>query len=63
MSQTYIGIIVGLLSSVLPKFGVQVGSEELTQTISLIGTIVGTVWALWGRYRAGGITALGFRKA
>lgn len=62
MSQTYIAVIVGFLSTVLPKLGVTVGTEELTQTISTVVTIGATIWALWGRYRAGGISALGFRK-
>lgn len=63
LSQTYIAVAVGFLSATLPKFGVEVGSEELTTTLSLVGTVVATVWALWGRYRAGGVSAFGLKKS
>jgi hypothetical protein len=62
MSQTYIAVIVSVIGSVLPKLGVEIGSEALTTTLSVLVTIGGAIWAMVGRYRAGGITKLGFRK-
>ena len=61
-SQTYVGVIVSVLGSVFPKFGVSVGGEELTTTISVILTVLGGLWAFWGRYRKGGITLWGTRE-
>lgn len=61
-SQTYIGIIVSVLASILPRFGVTIGSEELTTTISVIIMIAGAVWALFRRYQAGGVNVFGVRK-
>lgn len=62
MSQTYIGLIVTLLAVFLPKFGVQIGSDELTNVVSSIVTIIGGLWAFWGRYRVGDITPFGMKK-
>lgn len=61
-STTYAGVIVSLLSTFLPKFGITVGSEELTVTISTIGQIVGSLVAFYGRYKAGGISVLGVKN-
>ncbi len=61
MSQTYIGIIVMVLSTLLPKLGLNLGSDELTTTATTLLTIAGALWAFWGRYRAGGITLFGMR--
>jgi hypothetical protein len=62
MSQTYIGVIVMLLSVFLPKLGLNIGSDELTTTVSVLATTVGALWAFWGRYRLGGINAAGLRQ-
>lgn len=62
MSITYTGIIVTLLATFLPKLGIDVGTDQLTMTISTLATIGGALLALWGRYRLGGITVLGSRK-
>lgn len=62
MSLTYTSIIVAVLASVLPKAGIMIGTDELTTTISVLVTIAAGITALYGRYRAGGISALGFRK-
>ena len=61
MSQTYIGIIIMLLSVFLPKLGLDIGSADLTTTITVITTVIGALWAFWGRYRLGGVTAAGLR--
>lgn len=62
MSQTYLAVVVMLLAELLPNIGVSVGSDALTTTVSTIVAIGSAVWAMWARYRAGGITKLGFRK-
>lgn len=62
MSQTYVGIIVMLLSTFLPKLGVTIDNDSLTTTISVLLTLAGALWAFWGRYRKGGITVAGMRK-
>lgn len=61
-SQTYVGIIVMLLSVLLPKIGVNLGSDELTAFISTLLVIGGGLYAFIGRYRAGGINRLGFKQ-
>lgn len=62
MSKTYIGIVVMLLSEFLPRFGVTIGTEDLTTTVTVIGIIVGALVAFIGRYNAGGIKWFGARK-
>lgn len=60
-SQTYAGIIVLLLSEVLPKLGLTLGTDQLTTTVYTITSILGAAWAFYGRYRLGGINALGLK--
>lgn len=62
MSTTYIAGIVGLVSTVAPLFGWTVGTEELTKVITEILAIGSLLYVFYGRYRAGGISAFGFRK-
>lgn len=62
MSQTYLGIIVMILSVFLPKLGITIGSDELTTTVTVITTIIGALWAFYGRYRLGGVNFAGLRK-
>lgn len=61
MSLTYIAIIVEVLNFLLPKIGVVVSTDSLTTTIQVLIAVGAGIAALYGRYRAGGITALGFR--
>jgi len=61
MSKTYIGIAVTLLVPFLPKLGLQIGTEELTTTITTLVTFAGALYAFYGRWKAGGITILGTR--
>ncbi len=53
MSQTYIAAVVGLLAVILPKFGITIGSEELTTTIQSIVVTITTIWTLVRRYQLG----------
>ena len=51
-----------LASQLLPQFGLNLGSEELTTTISTIALISAAAWAWYGRYRLGGIGVSGIRS-
>lgn len=61
MSQTYAGIIAMLLSQFLPYLGLEIGSEQLTATVSTLFLIGGALWAARGRYRLGGVNFAGLR--
>lgn len=61
-SYTYLGIIVSVLGAFLPRIGVELGTEELTTAVSVLMTIGGALWGLYGRYRLGGVSKLGFKK-
>jgi len=61
-SQTYIAVIVNVLSFLLPHFGITIGSEELTTTIQTIIILVSGLWILIRRKKVGDVSALGFRK-
>ena len=62
MSQTYIALIVSLLATFLPVFGIQLPSEQLTATVQTIVIIFSAIWIAIRRYKQGGITVMGFRK-
>ena len=54
MSQTYVGIFVALLASVLPQLGiVEIGTDQLTTFVSILFVIAGSLWAMYGRWRLG----------
>lgn len=61
-SSTYIAVFVMVLSSLLPKIGVNLGNADLTTTVSVLLTIGGALWALIQRYKAGGIHWSGIRQ-
>lgn len=64
MSTTYLAGIVTILTMVLPHFGIFVQDPNtLTSTLQDVVGLVSVVWIFYGRYRAGGITAIGLRKA
>lgn len=63
MSQTYISVVLMVLAQVLPHLGVNLGSDQLTTTVTTVVTIGAALWALVRRYQAGGINAAGIRKA
>lgn len=62
MSQVYVGILVSVVASLLPKLGVNIGNDALTTTITTLVTLGGAFWALLARYRMGGVTLAGIRK-
>lgn len=69
MSTQFIAAIVSLLVFFLPKFGIEIGSEELTQMVSGIVLFVSQVWIMYQRTKLqkasmglGDVTNLGMRK-
>ena len=62
MSTTYTAVILNILSFILPKIGIEVGSEAVTTTVQTIVTIATGIWILVERYKKGGITIFGTRK-
>lgn len=61
-SSQYLSAIVIILVSVLPKFGVQVGSDELTSWLQAALTVAGGIIIMIKRFKQGGISVLGVRK-
>jgi hypothetical protein len=62
ISTTYLAVIVNVLSVILPKLGVEVGSEALTTTLQTLVVIGSGFWVLLQRYQRGDVTVLGVRK-
>lgn len=64
MSTTYIALLVNALVFVAPHFGFEVFNPESLMGFAagLVG-LAATAYAFYGRYRAGGINALGLRKS
>lgn len=59
MSQTYIASAVMIVVNVLSLLGVDVGSEQMTTTLTTIITVLSGLWIMWRRFRSGDINALG----
>ena len=62
VSTTYIAVIVNVLSFLLPKLGVEIGSEQLTSTIQTLITLGSGLWILIQRYQKGDVNVLGVRR-
>jgi len=62
-SLTITGLIVAVLSFVLPKIGVSVLESDLFITITNIGQIIGGILIYVGRLRKGDINFLGVKKS
>ena len=69
MDKQYIAIIVLILGSLLPKFGVEIGSEELTAIVSGIIVAISGLYAIYQRTKLqeaplgeGDVTVLGVKK-
>lgn len=58
-STTYIAVIVNILVTFLPKFGITVGSEELTSIAQALVAVVTGVWVIVQRYKKGDVTVYG----
>jgi len=63
MSPSYTSAIVAILATLLPRVGVEIGSEELTSLISAIVVVVSGLVIIYRRYTKGDITLLGGKKA
>lgn len=61
-STTIGAVIVNILSMVLPKIGITIGTDELTSTMQVIITIVTGLWIWYQRVQRGDVTPLGKRK-
>ena len=48
-----------VLAQVLPKFGVVVGTDELTTTVATIVTIFAGIKVLYERYKRGDVSIFG----
>ena len=62
MSTTIIASIASILAVVLPMLEIEIGSDELTTTITTIVVVVGGLWTWKERVSKGDVTALGVRK-
>jgi hypothetical protein len=60
-STTILAVIVQILAVTLPKMGVEVGTEALTQTVSTLAVIGAGVWVWIQRAKRGDVSALGRR--
>lgn len=61
-SLTFVGILVMLLTKLLEVAGVEIGTDELTMTITTLVTIGGGLLALYGRWRKGDVNVFGMKK-
>lgn len=62
MSQIIIAAFLNILATVLPKLGVNVGSDELTTTVATLVTIGTALWIWYQRWLKGDVTLVGARK-
>lgn len=63
MSRTYIANFVTLLTLVIPLFGWHITNpDNLTNAILAVVGVISTLYVFYGRYKAGGISAFGFKK-
>ena len=62
MSQTYLGIYTMLLGVLTEWLGVPLVDGQAEDFVKTVLAIGGALWAMWGRYRIGGLNALGGRS-
>ncbi len=62
MSPTYVSALVALLSQVLPIIGVEIGSDDLTNAITTIATIVAALVIMIRRFWKGDVTIFGSHR-
>lgn len=63
MSQTVLSVAIALLATLLPKFGINIGNDALTTTITTIVTVASLLWIYVRRIQVGDVNAAGVRKA
>ena len=62
VSLTISGLVISVLSFVLPKIGISVLESDLAITITTITVIIGGICIYVGRVRQGDITIFGVKK-
>lgn len=69
MSSTIVASVISILAILLPQFGVELGSEQLTQILSGLAVIISSLWVWFQRTTlqkaplgAGDVNLLGVRK-
>jgi len=62
MSQTIVSVFVMLAAQLLPKVGVSIGSDDLTNTISTLVTVFAGLWVWFRRVQVGDVKMFGGRK-
>lgn len=61
-SQTYVAVIVTLLVSVSSILGIDLEEGSATEFVSALLIVLSGLWALYGRWKAGGLKWWGGRK-
>lgn len=61
-STQYIAVAVIVLTQAAKAAGVEVSSEQLTDFVSLLLTLLSGAWILVERFKKGGINWLGMKK-
>ena len=62
ISKTYLGVLIAAILPLLRAIGIDLPDADTQATGETVLTAVGSLLALYGRYRAGGITVIGTRK-
>ena len=62
MSKTYTGILVGFLGFIFQGAGVPFVASEAEGAVAFVVALTGAIYALYGRYKAGGINIFGARR-
>jgi len=62
MSTTISAVVVNLLATLLPLFGVTVGSEDLTKTVQVLVAVATGLWIWYQRTLQGDVKWYGARK-
>ena len=61
-STTYIAGIVSFLTLALPVFGIEIVDKSiLSENITQVIGVLAIAYSFYGRYKAGGLSAWGFR--
>lgn len=61
-SLTYSSAVVMALGFIFQAAGVPFVAENAESAVNFVIELVGVIGVLWGRYRVGGVTKLGFKK-
>ena len=62
-SLTYAGVLTMVIGVVLDTAGTPVVDGDVETTVTTLVKLAGAIAALYGRYRAGGVNALGLRRS